>query len=256
MLNAIRHFCTNIICAFIWNKYKRKKMRVLLNSNILSDLIFIKRDIQEPIKYFKTYTGYMARSLVINVNNKWVYKFPLCRENSDELSLREKRIVDAISKYISGYIPPVEILEMPHARTGQKLVRKYPFVSGVSLRGLPVETVLKHKKKLAHQLAVFLYETAVADPAEIRDLKIHPILKSPPIDHSSYMVGWFQGDIADNFLINPKTCDIVAFIDWEDSRFIDFSQMLEMDKSIKQRTVLSATVQEYALIWQKNHKTL
>lgn len=240
MLNSLRHFFTNMVCGLIWNKDKRKKVRVILNSSMGANLRFIRRDIGVPIRHVKTFTGYQARNLIIAVNKKYVYKFPLRRNDSNKLALREKRIVDALIPYSSIFIPPVEIL---HFR-GQ-LVRKYPYVAGVSLRCLPIDVIKKNKDKLAKQIAQFVYEIGCADPTEIRDLKPNPDAKP------AFMTGWFQGDIPDNFIIDPKTMNIVAFIDWEDSIFVNFAKWFTMDKGEKQLTVLSAAAQEYARIYEK-----
>ena len=54
------------------------------------------------------------------------------------------------------------------------------------------------------------------------DYRIHQL---PDVDRkyndSSY--GWYHGDIGGNFIVNPETGDIAAFIDWETAGFCDWT---------------------------------
>ena len=104
MAGKIRRFFTNIICGCIYNKDARKRVRVMLNSPMSSYIRFIRRDIDAPIKKIKTFTGYQARNLLISVNDEYIYKFPLRRTNSGELTIRESRIVGALSPVSPIYL--------------------------------------------------------------------------------------------------------------------------------------------------------
>ena len=73
-----------------------------------------------------------------------------------------------------------------------------------------------HIDKIAKQLARFFYVVGMADPREIRDLK------KKKNDKPSVMHGWNQNDLWDNFILNPKTFDVVAMVDWEGAKFNDF----------------------------------
>lgn len=238
MAGRIRRFFTNIICGCVYNKDKRKHLRVLLNSPVSSYVRFVRKNTGCPIKKLRTFIGYQARNLLISVNDEYIYKFPLRRSNSDELALREKRIVDALIPVSPIGIPPVEIYEYHGV-----LVRRYPFVRGVRLREIPLDIVLKNVKILAPQIAVFLHAIGVCDPDEIRDLK--PDVNSKP----GYMYGWFHGDIGDNFFVDIDTMQITAFIDWEDCYFGDFSATFTGDKRSPNRELMRAASQEYKKLY-------
>lgn len=239
MAGSIHRFFTNIICGFIYNKDIRKHARVIMNSPMLSDINFIHKNLNKPLHKIKTFIGYQARNLLISANDEYIFKFPLRRSNSSELAIREKRIVDAFAPISPVYVPPVEILQHRGA-----LVRKYKFIRGTTLRQIPTEILDKHKTKLAKQIARFIYEIASSDPESIRDLKPTPDAKP------GYMYGWTQGDICDNFIVDLKTMKIVAFIDWEDSTFGDFSRFFNSDH----KKLMTAVKHEYDKLYYK-HKS-
>jgi len=239
----IRRFFVNIVCGLITNKDRRKKVRVVLNSNVVEYIKFIRKNIKTKIVKVKTFVGYQARSLIIGVNNEWIFKFPLRRDNSNELALREKRIVDALAPLSPVHIPPVEIL-----RYRGNIVRKYEYVRGATMRQLPPDVVLQHRDKIASQIARFIFEIARADPAEIRDLKPSPDMQP------GFMVGWSQGDICDNFMLDPETLDVVTFIDWEDAKFFDFSFLFTAEKRSPAREVMTAVGREYEKLYKSEIK--
>lgn len=237
MSNRINRFFTNIICGCIYNKETRRHVRVLLNSSVLSDLRFIRKNIKRPLRKIRTFVGYQARNLLISVNDEYIFKFPLRRNNSRELAIHEKRIVDALTPVSPIYIPPVEIFE----HRG-KLVRKYRFIHGAGIRQIPPETLDKNLNNLATQIAQFMYVIGASDPDSIRDLKPTPDAKP------GYMYGWTQGDIYDNFIVDIKTMKIIAFIDWEDCEFRDFSNLFTTDR----HNLMHLVKQEYDKLY-KNH---
>ncbi len=237
--HPIRHFFANIIAGCIRDKDARKKMRVLLNSPVLDDLRFIRRDLNGArLTKIKTFIGYQARSLLISVNDAYIYKFPLRRENYRELALREKRVSDSLARVSPIKIPRVELINW----RGQ-LIRKYEFLPGCTMRQLPASDVIKHKTKIARQIANFLHTVASSDPAEIRNLK--PTPDATP----GYMYGWFQGDIWDNFMLDPETYDVISFIDWEDCAFTSFASAFESEKRSPNREIMLATRREYDKIY-------
>lgn len=239
MAGALRKFFTNVICGLVYNKDARKKMRVVLNSDMLGYIRFIQKHTGLRLRKIKTFIGYRARNLLISINDKFIFKFPLRRSDSNDLALREKRIVEALAPFSPIYIPPVKTM-----RYQDKIVRQYDFLSGVQLRKLPTDIVLKNLDKLVAPVAKMLYEIGCADPEQIRDLK--PTPDALP----GYLYGWCQGDIADNFLINPETMEIVAFIDWEDCAFGDFSDLFSGDKRTPMREFMTALKQEYDKLYQ------
>ena len=236
MAGSIHRFFTNVICGFIYNKDTRKRARVVMNSPMLSYIHFIHKNLNKPLHKIKTFIGYQARNLLISANDEYIFKFPLRRSNSSELAIREKRIVDAFAPISPVYVPPVEILQHRGA-----LVRKYEFIHGAGLRQIPTDLLNKNLNKLAKQIARFIYEIASSDPESIRDLKPTPDAKP------GYMYGWTQGDICDNFIVDLKTMKIVAFIDWEDSAFGDFSRFFNSDH----KKLMTVVKREYDKLFYK-----
>lgn len=239
---SIRHFITNVICSFIYNKDERKRLRVVLNSPVLEYMKFIKHDTGFRRPRFRTFVGYQARSLIMGVNNKWVYKFPLRRDNYRELALREKRIVDVLAAVSPIHVPTVELLEWNH-----RLVRKYEFIRGKSMRRISPELIKQNMQQLAAQVAGFMYTIGQSDPAEIRDLKPDPAAKP------GYMFGWCQGDIYDNFMVDTDTMRVVAFIDWEDAEFGNFAWRMTAEQDPIAREFMKIVHTEYDKLWNKNH---
>lgn len=240
MAGSIHRFFTNIICGFIYNKDTRKRARVVMNSPMLSDIHFIHKNLNKPLHKIKTFIGYQARNLLISANDEYIFKFPLRRANSDALAKREKRIVVAFTPISPVYIPPVEILE--HHGT---LVRKYEFIRGTNLRQIPTELLNKNITKLAKQIAHFIHKIATSDPESIRDLKPTPDAKP------GYMYGWTQGDICDNFIVDLKTMKIIAFIDWEDCTFGDFSRIFYAEKRNPHHELMKIVKREYDKLYNK-----
>lgn len=240
---SIRRFITNIICGFVYNKDGRKKLRVVLNSPMLEYIRFIRSDTGLCAPRLRTFVGYQARSLIIGVNSRWIYKFPLRRDNYRELALREQRISNVLAPYSPISIPGVELIEYKNI-----LIRKYDYISGATLRSAPRDLIMANLDKLAAQVARFLYEVGRADPDAIKDLKPRPDMRP------AYMFGWCQGDVCDNFIIDIKTMTVRAFIDWEDARFCDFSYMFNCEKRTPAREFMNAVRVEYDRLWNKGAK--
>lgn len=209
-------------------------MRVVLNSDMLSNIRFIRKNTGLPVKKIKTFIGYQARNLLISINDKYIFKFPLRRSNSDELAIRESRIVSALAPLSPTYVPPVDTF-MHRGR----IVRRYEFIRGTQLRQMPLDVALANIDKLAPQVARFMFEIGRADPAQIRDLKPKPNARP------KYAYGWSQGDICDNFIIDMNNMKIIAFIDWEDCAFGDFSRLFTADKRSPNIELMNAVKTEY-----------
>lgn len=234
-MNAIRRIFANIVCGFIPNKARRRTLRVVLNADVSGCIRFIKRDLnRKKLKHVKIFAGYSARNLIISVDKEFVYKFPMFRSNSNKLALREKRVVDALAPLSPIYVPQVELLQK-----GKDIVRKYEYIDGVTLGQMNCDTMLAHIKDIAPQIAKFIYTIACADPVAIRDLK--PTKNAKP----GYHVGWCHGDISDNFIINPETFKVIAFIDWEDASFFDFSPIFTSNRISPRRELMLAVSREY-----------
>ena len=218
VLRPVRRFFTNIVCAFVWDQTKRKKLRVMMNSPILTYLRFMRRDMGMPLGNIHFFIGYHAKSLLISANNKYIYKFPLRHKNYRAMAMREKRIVDALSPISPLYIPPVELIEYRGI-----LIRKYDMIPGRGMRALPADVRARFSDKLAREIATFIDVIGRADPMEIRDMKPQPDVHPKP------GMGWYHGDIFDNFLVDVETGKINAVIDWEDCAFTDFGDHIASD---------------------------
>lgn len=240
---SIRHFVTNVICGFVYGRARRRRLRVVLNSPMREYIKFIKQDTGITRPRIKTFVGYQARSLIIGVNKKWIYKFPLRRDNYRELAGREARLVAALAPLSPIYIPPVELIEY-----NGMLVRKYEFINGPTLRTAPRKKIMANLTPLARQVANFLYVIGQSDPASIRDLK--PSQNARP----GYLRGWCQGDICDNFIIDMQTRKIRAFIDWEDCAFMDFAWVLKPGRQQPSHDFMPIVQREYDKIWRAHNK--
>lgn len=209
-----RHFFSNIVCGFIWNRDRRKKVRAILNSNIFGYLVFIRKNIGERIWHFKIFIGFRGSNLLIEVNRRYIFKFQIPGNKYPyDMPRREKRVVDALRPAPMGrMIPHVDLLDC-HGMS----VRKYDFIPGITMRDLPADCAPEILDNLATQVARFVYDIASANPKQIADLKPDPRMRP------GYMRGWFHGDIYENFFIDPKTMQVTAFFDWEDCYFGDFA---------------------------------
>ena len=234
MAGPIRRFFTNVICGCIYNRDTRRRVRVILNSPMADSLRFIRKNTGLHLRRIKTFVGYRALNLLVSVNDKYIFKFPLRRSNSNALALREQRIVSALAPLSPIYMPPVMVYDNHGV-----LVRRYEYVHGTQLRQMPVDIAMANIDTLAHQIANFMYEIGRADPDQIRDLKPNPDAKP------GYLYGWTQGDICDNFIVDMNTMRIIAFIDWEDCEFRDFSKIFDGDKATPHRELMAAVRAEY-----------
>lgn len=210
----VRHFFTNLICGLVSNREKRNHLRVILNSDIGAYKKFIRHDLGVKRLRIRTAVGFRAKNLIIIANDDFVYKFPLRNNVSESVVLREKRVVDTFMDISPIYIPCVEIVKYK-----DMLVRKYEYIPGRNFDQMSTDEINANMDAWAKQIAEFLYTIGMSDPESIRDLK--PAGATAP--RPGY--GWYHGDIESNFMINPKTKNIIAIIDWEDCRYDDFSSI-------------------------------
>ena len=242
MMNSLRRFFSNVICGFIPNRDRRRRVRVVLNSDMGAYLRFIRSDLGVRPRRVRTFVGYLARSLLISVNDKYIYKFPLRRDDSDILARREKRLVDALAPLSSIYVPSVTLLEY-----NGHVVRKYEYIHGVQFRKLPIDYANAHMDDVASQIAHFMYEIGCANPPEIADLKPSPDMQP------GYCFGWTQGDIYDNFLVDTATHQVMAIIDWEDCYFGDFSHLLKRRSDSATSRLMVCVAKKYDELYGKNN---
>ena len=228
------------LCRFIPNRTTRNRVRFLLENRtyVKKCVKFVKS--LDNFKNIKTLVGRGSRNLVITADNKYVFKFPKTGNGYDK-SVREKLITDTFRPICPIKIPDMEIIDFDGIA-----VRKYPYINGINLAYFPPKNVpQKIETKLAKQLANFLYIIGQSDPATLRKLKPAPNAKS------SILYGWCQNDIKYNFIMNPKTFDIVAIIDWEETGFNDFCNLFTYEKDY--RSLMTAVLQEYLKIYTKNN---
>lgn len=219
----IRRLFVNIVCGLFYKKTTRKTVRAALNTSITSIIRFIRQDCGIKHPRLKFFTGYAGRNLVVQVNKKYIYKFQIEIDKFDDsLEIREQEITSALGRISPILIPAPIVSKYRHG-----IARRYDFIDGISLRDFINNNELfkKHRKYLIRQIAEFLYAISTSDPDEIKKYKPRP--NAAP----AYMFGWHHGDISDNFIVDPETFKIKAFIDWEDVKFGDFSGMWYHDKN-------------------------
>lgn len=238
----LKKAAANIVCGFIPNKKIRHRVRTRLNFNISQYIDFAKRDAGRPNAKVRTYSGHGGmKKIVVVLDDEIGYKFPLVAARADS-PRREKMFSDAFRDISPVYIPKMEIIQF----NGMDAL-KYDFRPGKTLGDMDRETILKHEDKIARQLAAFLFEIGRSDPESIRHLK--------PADAKPGMFyGWYHGDIGGNFVVNPDTGDIVAFIDWESATFCnmhpDLTQTLRFLNKRGAGSLIMKAVFEYIRLYQ------
>lgn len=214
----MRHFLSNVISGLILKKSVRDKVRTMIRYPQTHEYVRYVRNFARNMKKqnIKSMVGYGCKNFVIVLNDKYVFKFPLLN-NGKDISIREERIIQAFQK-----ISPIKIPKMKIIPYKNIYIRQYEFAKGALLTDINPKTIAMHRMHIAKQLAEFLYIIGKSDPVEIRDLK------NNPKDKPGFMYGWFQGDIWQNFMLDTKTFDITFFIDWEETKFIDFNTSLRV----------------------------
>ena len=213
---GIRRTLANIICGFIPNKKSRSRARVVLNNPSIHSYVRFVKDWAKRncggVRKISLEFGVGCHNLVVLLNDEHVFKFPLV--NRPNPGPREKRITDALRPISPIHFPHMEIIEW-----NGMLVRRYEFIHGKLLCDFTPAQINKHREKLVHQLANFMYTVGRADPSDIRDLKPSPDAQP------DYLYGWFHNDIGQNFIMDDDL-NIVGFIDAEKAAFCDFRKSL------------------------------
>ena len=234
----MKKFFIKLFCRLIPNRIVRNRTRFLLDNHtyVKKCINFVKS--QGKFKNIKKIVGHGSRNLVVSVDNKYVFKFP-GKGDGYEKALREKRISDALRPISPIKIPDMEILDFDGIA-----VRKYPYITGINLEYFqPKKIPNEIENKIAKQLAKFLYVIGQSDLPELRDLKPHKTAKP------SVLYGWCQNDIKYNFIMNPKTFNIIAVIDWEEAGFNDFVHLFTLEKDYK--SLMTCVLREYLKIYGK-----
>ena len=245
---VIRTFFANAVCGTIPGKKRR-------------DIVRIKIKYREYLRMCKKFAlehsgggahkiridvGARSHNLILLVDKLYAFKFPL-HENGHDKTVREKRIVDAFTK-----ISPIKIPKMDVFQWGNITVRRYEFANGVLLKKVNKTKVIKYRDKIASQLANFMFIIGQSDPQEICDLK------QKKSEKPSFMFGWFHNDIAENFTVDPNTMDILYFIDWEDTEFVNFKLGLLYTRRNWEKYgftgLMDVLVDKYTKLYKKNIK--
>lgn len=243
---GLKQTAANIVCGFIPNKKLRHRVRTRLNFNIKQYIDYARRDAGRPNAGVRTYSGHGGmKKIIVVLDNEIAYKFPLVAARADT-PRREKMFADAFRKYSPIHIPEMEILQF----NGMDVL-KYKFLAGKTLADLDPETISQHEDTIAKQLAAFMFEIGQYNPESLRDLKPHGA-------KPGLFYGWYHGDIGGNFVVNPDTGDIVAFIDWESASFTDMRpDMVRATRFLNKRgagTLMLKTAFEYAALYANKNK--
>ena len=149
-------------------------------------------------------------SLAFIFNNKNVYRVRKTLAEATTIFprvAREKRITDALRRYVPVAIPKITVIQ------GSKFFfYKTDFIPGVMLPSLSKKTLNAHSDEIAAQLAEFLKKLHSANPKSIADLT-----DKNKNNH------WCHTDLCSNILIDPKTFKITGIIDWEWTSWRDIS---------------------------------
>lgn len=241
---SVKHFAANILCGFIPSKKLRHRIRVRAHFDLSKYIDFAVRDSGLVNPTVRTYQGHGGmKKIIVALNNTVAYKFPLVARRADS-PRREKMFTDAFRDVSPIRLPKMEILQF-----GGMDVLKYEFIAGSTLADTPADAIRRHGDKIAHQLAEFLFEIGRSNPPALRKLK--PARAKP-----GYMYGWYHGDIGGNFIIDPTTGDITAFIDWETAAFCDWTpDIIAAHKFMTTRgagDVILKTVIEYGRMYSSH----
>lgn len=206
----MKRFLYNILCCFVPSKKFRHQLRLRAKYDIGACVAFALRDYNQPHARVKLYMGHGTNRVVIVVNGGGAYKFGLSGHNIERECLLMREL---------GHIPSEIIYfdKMP--------VMKYKFMSGKIITDFPPEKITyKIATKIGNQLAQIIYDIARSDPSSLRHLK------QKPSDAPGIYYGWFHNDLGGNFLLDEKTFNVVALIDWEAAKFFNFRDAIVNDK--------------------------
>lgn len=207
----LKRWAANVIVCVIPNKTKRKKIRTKLQFDTKWCVDFVRNIYDGKYKNAKlsTYIGRGGQNYIVVVDKKYVFKFPI-RNSANKNPIAEKRISDYFARVSPVRVPKLEIINH-----NGKFIRKYDFIDGVIIEDADKNLVKQNLDKIAKQIADFLFVMSTSNPVALKDLK--PKNAATP----GFMYGWSHNDIGGNFILDPKTMDVVGFIDWENAKFGD-----------------------------------
>ncbi len=241
---TLKSTAVNIVCGFVPGKKNRHRVRTRLTYDIQNYIDFARRHARRPNARVRTYSGHGGmKKIIVVLDNEIAYKFPLVASRADS-PRREKMFADAFREISPVHIPKMELLQFRGTD-----VLKYEFLAGKTLADMDTETILRFEDKIASQLAGFIYALGRSDPESIRHLK-------PENAVPAMFYGWYHNDIGGNFIVNPETGDIVAFIDWESACFCDMHpDLMRSLKFLSKRgagSLIMKTVFRYIELYEKS----
>jgi len=243
---GLKQTAINIICGFIPGRRTRHRVRTRLSYDIQKYVDFARRHAGRPNARVRTYSGHGGmKKIIIVLDDAVAYKFPLVASKKDT-PRREKMFADAFRE-----ISPVHIPEMEIVRFEDTDVLKYEFFVGKTLADIGKKDLARHEDKIARQLAAFIFEIGRSDPPSLRSLK-------PRGAVPDMFYGWYHNDIGGNFIVNPASGDIVAFIDWESAAFCDMHpDLMRARRFLDKRGaggLIMKTVFEYIRLYQESEQ--
>lgn len=239
---SLKNTAVNVISGMIPSKRMRHRVRTRLTYDIGKYIDFAKNDAGRPNARVRTYSGHGGmKKIIVVLDDEIAYKFPLVPAKYDTPK-REKMFADAFRDVSPVHIPKMEIVQFNGVD-----VLKYEFLTGKTLVDMDAETIKRHSDKIAKQLAAFMFEIGRSDPKSIRKLK-------PRGAKPEMFVGWYHNDIGGNFVVNPATGDIVAFIDWESAEWTSMHKdLMRARRFLDKRDcgdLIMKTVFEYIALYQ------
>lgn len=205
----IKPVLINFICMFILNKQKRNLLRTKLKFDTKWCRDFVYDYMGTKNLKLKSYVGHGCKNVIIVVDKKTCFKFPIDKKANYNPE-KEKLIIDYFSTIVKFKLPKIEII-----KHNGMYIKKYDFIDGVSIDDANRKLVKANISKIAAQITDFLFTLSTANPSVLK--KFIPAHSKKP----GFLYGWGHNDIGGNFILNPKTMDIIGFIDWESAAYGD-----------------------------------
>lgn len=237
----MRRLMGNIAGGFFANHARRLRVRVAVSAPMWRCMRFV-RSIHGKNAHIEKFYGAGGKSLVLGVDKKYVYKFS-CMRDANKIALRERDVLNYFKSISPLATPDMTVLKM-----GRELVRRYDYVSGMSLAQINPDIVIKNANKIGKQIAKYLFEIARHDPDCLRKYKTHAV------DIPRPFYGWNHEDWdnLENFIIDSNSLKIIAVIDWENATFGDFYWRLYRTHQPHKRALFDAVRCEYLRLYNKN----
>lgn len=230
-----------ILTYLVPNRARREYLRTEKLFDYKSKLAALRR--ARPDLEFKSVKmvkgGYSIGFVIDRAHIFKIGKFHGSVENDMKI-IREKRLTDAFAELLPIRIPKITIIKV-----GAYTFFGYDFIPGKNLNNMPLDRIIKYRAKLAGQIAEFIHALHAADPVAVQDLKITTgcATRSPTGE------GWNHNDLCNNMIVNPKTMDIVAVIDWEYANWdileTEFTNLDRFSSKMRKSGIRTAAMAKY-----------